>query len=192
MFASARAFMRPVPASMRSRTAASLAVNDVVPDQIMVDIIETDSKGEAPCTMNESQDFGAVLKSKGKCIVFAVPGAFTPTCSAQHLPGFIKHMDEIKAKGVEDVYCLSVNDKFVMRAWAENTEGCAESGVKLVADGNGAFTEAMGLVKDATGGRMGKRCMRFAAIVENGKVSKINVDQKGLDGSSAESMLSLL
>mmetsp|Transcript_23255 Transcript_23255/g.31855 ORF Transcript_23255/g.31855 Transcript_23255/m.31855 type:complete len:199 (-) Transcript_23255:68-664(-) len=137
-------------------------------------------------------DLGAVLKSHKKAILFAVPGAFTPTCSAKHLPGFVQNVENLKSKGVEAVYCLSVNDKYVMRAWAEATEGCKDSGIILVADGNGDFTKAMGLSKDATGSKMGIRCTRFAAIIEEGNISSLQVDEQGFEKSSAENILSLL
>lgn len=100
-------------------------------------------------------------------------GAFTPTCSAQHLPGFIEQAAALKAKGVEDIFCLSVNDRFVMRAWAEATPGCVSSGIKMVADGNGDYTKALGLTRDASGSRMGLRSKRYAAVVENGKITMV-------------------
>lgn len=137
-------------------------------------------------------DLGVVLKNHKKAILFAVPGAFTPTCSAKHLPGFVQNVENLKSKGVEAIYCLSVNDKYVMRAWAEATEGCKESGIILVADGNGDFTKAMGLSKDATGSKMGIRCTRFAAIIEEGNITSLQVDEQGFEKSSAENILSLL
>lgn len=98
----------------------------------------------------------------------------------------------MKAKGVEDIYCLSVNDRFVMRSWAEATPGAVASGIKMVADGNGELTAAMGLGRDATGSRMGMRSKRYAAIIENGKVSVLNVDEKGMVNSAAEVVLANL
>eukprot|EP01041_Mallomonas_annulata_P011244 gene11244-23517_t len=166
-------------------------VGQEVPSGVLVDIVET-STGDAPCKMNEAQDLGSILKAHKRAVLFAVPGAFTPTCSAQHLPGFISKSEEFYAKGVEAIYCFSVNDRFVMRSWAENTPGCVESKIKMVADGNGDFTAALGLTKDATGSRMGVRSKRFAAIIENGTIMTLNIDEKGLVESSAEKMLALL
>ena len=124
-----------------------------------------------------------------KVVLFAVPGAFTPTCSAAHLPGFVVHVDEIKAKGVDTVACMSVNDVFVMHAWGQSAN--AEH-IQMLADGNGTFTEALGLVLDGSGFGMGSRSKRFAMIVDDGVVTLLNVDEAALDGSSAEAILAAL
>lgn len=117
--------------------------------------------------------------------------AFTPTCSEKHLPGFIDKLSELKAKGVDEVYCMSVNDKFVMKSWGE-AASATDAGIKMVADGNGEFTAAMGLTADKTGGRMGMRCTRFAAVIDNGIIKTLNVDSAGFETSSAEQILSAL
>ena len=124
-----------------------------------------------------------------KVVLFAVPGAFTPTCSAAHLPGFVVHVDDIKAKGVDTVACLSVNDVFVMDAWgkASNAEH-----IVMLADGNGTFTTALGLELDGTGYGMGIRSKRFAMIVDDGVVTLLNVDTGPLEASSAEAVLAAL
>lgn len=124
-----------------------------------------------------------------KVVIFAVPGAFTPGCSNTHLPGFVVKADEIKAKGVDSIICLSVNDAFVMSAWgkAQNAEE-----LLMIADGNGEFTDALGLALDATGHGMGTRSKRYAMIVEDGTITHLAVDEKGIDGSSAESILAQL
>ena len=124
-----------------------------------------------------------------KVVLFAVPGAFTPTCSVAHLPGFVVHVDEIKAKGVDTVACMSVNDVFVMHAWGQSAN--AEH-LMMLADGNGDFTGALGLELDGTGFGMGKRSQRFAMIVDDGVVSLLNVDAGALEGSSAEAILAAL
>ena len=124
-----------------------------------------------------------------KVVLFAVPGAFTPTCSAAHLPGFVVHVDDIKAKGVDTVACMSVNDVFVMHAWGQSAN--AEH-IQMLADGNGTFTEALGLVLDGSGFGMGLRSKRFAMIVDDGVVTLLNVDEAALDGSSAEAILAAL
>jgi glutaredoxin/glutathione-dependent peroxiredoxin len=126
-----------------------------------------------------------------KAILFALPGAFTPTCSARHVPGFVDHYDAIKAKGVDLIACLSVNDAFVMGAWGKDQK--ADGKVLMLADGNGEFTKAVGLVMDGTGFGMGMRSQRYAAIVKNGVVTHLNVETApGLDVSSAESIMKLL
>ena len=124
-----------------------------------------------------------------KVVLFAVPGAFTPTCSMAHLPGFVVHVDDIKAKGVDTVACMSVNDVFVMHAWGQSAN--AEH-LMMLADGNAEFTAALGLELDGTGFGMGKRSQRFAMIVEDGIVSMLNVDAGALEGSSAEAVLAAL
>ncbi|MFO0691873.1 MAG: peroxiredoxin [Myxococcota bacterium] len=128
----------------------------------------------------------------GKMVVlFAVPGAFTPTCSAKHLPGFIEKADEIRRKGVDDIVCMSVNDAFVMKAWGED-RGAGDK-VRLIADGNGDLTKALGLEFDGSGIGFGLRSQRFAAIVENGVVKKLAVDAGGkFEVSSAEAILKAL
>jgi peroxiredoxin len=115
---------------------------------------------------------------KGKKVVlFSVPGAFTPTCDAKHLPGFVERAADLRAKGVDTVACLAVNDAFVMKAWgkAQNTEGKVE----MLADGNAEYTKALGLDFDASGFGMGTRGQRFALIVDDGVVKQVNVEQKG-------------
>jgi len=124
-----------------------------------------------------------------KVVLFAVPGAFTPTCSMAHLPGFVVHVDDIKAKGVDTVACMSVNDVFVMHAWGQSAN--AEH-LMMLADGNAEFTAALGLELDGTAFGMGKRSQRFAMIVDDGIVSMLNVDAGALEGSSAETVLAAL
>ncbi len=126
-----------------------------------------------------------------KVVLFAVPGAFTPTCSEQHLPGYITHADAIKAKGVDEIVCLSVNDAFVMGAWGK--ERGAGDKVRLVADGNGDLTKALGLEMDGSGIGFGLRSQRFAAIVEDGTVTKLAVEEPmKFEVSAAEAILAAL
>ena len=133
---------------------------------------------------------GELFKGK-KVVLFAVPGAFTPTCSMKHLPGFVEQAAAIRQKGVDEVVCLSVNDAFVMGAWGDNQK--AHGKVRMVADGNGEFTKALGLELDASGFGMGHRSQRFALIAKDGKVTKLLVEPgPGLNASSAESVLSNL
>ena len=120
-------------------------------------------------------------------VLFAVPGAFTPTCSAKHLPGYVAHLDQFKARGV-DVACVSVNDAFVMGAWAKNQD--VPESIHMLADGNGAFTRALGLELDATAFGMGLRAKRFALYAEDGVVKQVHVEAPGeFKVSSAEYVL---
>lgn len=126
-----------------------------------------------------------------KVVMFAVPGAFTPTCSAKHMPGFVSHAEELAAKGVEKVACLSVNDPFVMKAWEKDQN--SSDIVEMLPDGNGAFTEALGLQMDGAPFGLGQRSKRFALIAEDGVVKELLVEEGGgLNVSSAENVLSKL
>ncbi|MBW2230614.1 MAG: peroxiredoxin [Deltaproteobacteria bacterium] len=126
-----------------------------------------------------------------KVVLFAVPGAFTPTCSEQHLPGYIEKADEIRAKGVDDILCVSVNDAFVMDAWGKD-RGIGDK-VTLIADGNGDLATALGLDFDGSGIGFGIRAQRFALIAEDGVVTKVAVEEPmKFDVSSAESILAAL
>ncbi len=123
-----------------------------------------------------------------KVVLFAVPGAFTPTCSAKHLPGFVDHYQALKDKGVDTVACMAVNDAFVMGAWGKSQN--VPEAITLVADGNGSYTKALGLEMDATGFGMGMRAKRFALVAEDGKVTHLAVEQPGeFRVSSAEAVL---
>ncbi|MGB3721321.1 MAG: peroxiredoxin [Pacificimonas sp.] len=122
--------------------------------------------------------------------LFAVPGAFTPTCSAKHLPGYVEKAAELKGKGVDEIACVSVNDAFVMGAWGESAKA---GDITMLADGNGDFAEALGLTMDASGFGMGKRSQRYSMIVKDGTVSELNVEAPGdFRVSSAEHMLGQL
>ncbi|GAB4374433.1 MAG: peroxiredoxin [Kiloniellaceae bacterium] len=129
---------------------------------------------------------------KGKKVVlFSVPGAFTPTCSAKHLPGFVQHAADFKAKGVDTIACLSVNDAFVMDAWGRDQQ--VGDKVVMLADGNADFVKAIGLELDATGVGLGIRSQRFAMVVDDGVVKGLHVEQPGaFEVSSAESVLATL
>ncbi|MES2001674.1 MAG: peroxiredoxin [Pseudomonadota bacterium] len=122
--------------------------------------------------------------------LFAVPGAFTPTCSARHLPSFVDKAGDLKAKGIDEIACISVNDPFVMSAWGER-DGSAD--ITMLSDGNGAFTEAVGLDFDGSKFGMGKRSQRYSMVVNDGKIEQLNVEAPGdYKASSAEHMLEQL
>jgi peroxiredoxin len=125
---------------------------------------------------------------KGKVALFGLPGAFTPTCSAKHLPGFVQNADTIRGKGVDRIVCLSVNDAFVMDAWGKNQN--VGDKVMMVADGNADFAKAVGLEMDGSGYGMGTRIRRFSMVVDNGTVKQLNVEKPGaFEVSNAETML---
>jgi peroxiredoxin len=126
-----------------------------------------------------------------KVALFSVPGAFTPTCSARHLPGFVEKADEFKAKGVDEIACTAVNDAFVMGAWGEN--GAAGDKVTMLADGNGDFAKAVGLTMDGSKFGMGTRGQRYSMLVDDGVVTQLNVEEPGaFNVSSADYMLERL
>ncbi len=139
-------------------------------------------KGPEPIDTNE-------IFAGNKVVLFAVPGAFTPGCSLTHLPGFVVNADKIKAAGVDKIVCISVNDAFVMGAWGKDQN--AEHLIML-ADGNGDFTTALGLTLDASAHQMGLRSKRYAMIVNDGVVELLNIDEKGVEKSSAETILNNL
>ena len=126
-----------------------------------------------------------------KVVLFSVPGAFTPTCSAKHLPGFVNNAEQLKAKGVDTIACMAVNDVFVMKAWGQD-QGVGED-IIMLADGNGAFTKDIGLDMDASKFGMGPRSQRYSMIVNDGVVEKLNVEEGGeFRVSSADYMMAQL
>lgn len=126
-----------------------------------------------------------------RIVLFSVPGAFTPTCSARHLPGFVEKADEIKAKGVDEIACTAVNDAFVLNAWADSAG--AQGKVTMLADGNGEFAKALGLDMDFAKYGMGRRGQRFSMLVDDGVIKELNVEDAGAFGvSSADHILGQL
>lgn len=153
-------------------------VGDKIPSATLMEM-----KGGAPQPVKTDDLFAGK-----KVVLFAVPGAFTPTCSAKHLPGFVQKAGELKKKGVDIIACVSVNDAFVMGAWGEQ-QGTGDK-VLMLADGNGDFTRALGLELDGRKFGMGQRSQRFSMLVDNGIVKKLNVEEGGaFSVSSAEHML---
>ena len=129
--------------------------------------------------------------SNKKIVLFSVPGAFTPTCSAKHLPGFVEYSSDILSKGVDEIICISVNDPFVMNAWEKDQN--SKGKVTLLADGNGDFTEALGLSFDGSGFGLGKRGQRFVIIIDKGIIVHLAIEKAGsFEVSSAESVLKAL
>ena len=155
----------------------SIKAGDRIPDALL-SVMTSD--GPVPLTT-------AALFGGKRLVLFSVPGAFTPTCSAKHLPGFVAHADEILASGVDEIACMAVNDVFVMDAWGKSANA---DRLTMVADGNGEFTRALGLELDATAFGMGQRSQRFALIADDGVVTKLFVEAPGeFRVSSAEHVL---
>lgn len=158
----------------------TIKIGDKLPD---VKLVKATAEGPQPV---QSADYFAGRK----VALFSVPGAFTPTCSARHLPGFVEKADELKAKGIDEIACTAVNDAFVLGAW--NKAGGSDA-ITMLADGNADFAEAVGLTMDGSGFGMGKRGQRFSMVVNDGVVEQLNVEAPGdFKVSSAEHMLSQL
>src|SRR5947207_12768279 len=165
----------------KRRGQAMIKVGDRIPS---VKLKHMTSDGIKEITTDE------IFKGK-KVVLFALPGAFTPTCSAKHLPGFVQKAADLKGKGVDTVACLSVNDAFVMNAWGKDQK--VEDKVLMLADGNGDFTRAVGIEMDGTGYGMGKRSRRYALVAQDGVVKTLNVENPGaFEVSSAEAVLKAL
>ena len=159
----------------------TIEVGATMPSGIMMTMGES---GPAPVSMDE------FFKDK-KVVLVSVPGAFTPTCSARHLPGFVEHADALTAKGVDTIACMSVNDAFVMGAWGKD-QGVGDK-ITMLADGNGDYAAALGLQMDASGFGMGTRSKRFAIIVDDGKITHLNVEAPGaFEVSAADYVLGQL
>lgn len=158
----------------------TIQVGDRIPD---VPIAIATADGPQPTSSGE-------YFSGKKVALFAVPGAFTPTCSARHLPSYVEKAEELKSKGVDEIACISVNDPFVMAAWGERD---ASKDIVMIADGNGAFADATGLEMDGSKFGMGKRSQRYSMLVNDGVVEKLNVEAPGeYRVSSAEHLLEQL
>jgi len=159
----------------------TIAIGDKVPD------IEVRTMGpDGPQAVRTGDVLGGP-----KVVLFALPGAFTPGCSKFHLPGYVEHADELEAKGVTTIACVSVNDAWVMQAWAD-AQGVGDK-IVMLADGNAEFTRAMGLEWDGSGAGLGVRSQRYAAVLENGVVTSLEVEPKpGVDVSACANILTKL
>ena len=165
-----------------------IKVGEKLPDAIVFELIEDERAG---CTIGPNS-FDVRGQTAGKrVVIFGLPGAFTPTCSAKHVPGYVEHAEQLRVAGIDEIWCVSVNDAFVMGAWGDN-QGTGDK-VDMLADGNGDFTRALGLEMDATRFGMGKRSQRFSMVVDNGVVTQLNVEAPGaFEVSSADHMMALL
>ena len=151
-----------------------IKVGDTLPASTLMEYIEVEGEG---CSIGPNA-VDVAKAAAGKTIaLFALPGAFTPTCSAKHVPGFVEAYDAFKAAGVDEIWCISVNDAFVMGAWARDQK--TGSKVRMLADGDAAFTQATGLTLDLTGKGLGLRSNRYSALVKNGTIVTLNVETGG-------------
>ena len=162
-----------------------IKVGDTLPNATLSEFIAVETAG---CSIGpNSFNVSDLVKGK-KIAVFGLPGAFTPTCSAKHVPGYIANYDALKAKGVDEIWCVSVNDAFVMGAWAKDQR--ADGKVRMFADGSAAWTKALGLELDLTAKGMGVRMQRFSMLVVDGVVKTLNIEGAGkFEVSNAETML---
>ncbi|MDQ5897586.1 MAG: hypothetical protein RLZZ592_2400 [Pseudomonadota bacterium] len=162
-----------------------LKIGDTLPSVTVYEYIEVEGNG---CSLGPNA-FDVAKEAAGKKIaIFALPGAYTPTCSAQHLPGYVQNAEALKAAGVDEIWCLSVNDAFVMGAWGR--ENAAGGKVRMMADGSADFTRAVDMVLDLTAKGLGVRSQRYSVLVDNGVVKTLNVEGPGkFEVSDAETML---
>jgi len=164
----------------------TIKVGDRVPDGTLTEFIDTETEG---CQLGPNAFQVADLVKGKKIALFAVPGAFTPTCSAKHLPGFINKAQALRDKGVDEIWCVAVNDAFVMGAWGR--EQHAGGKVRMLADGSALWTRALGLELDLTARGMGVRSQRYSALLEDGVVKQLNVDGPGkFEVSDVDTLLS--
>ena len=162
-----------------------IKVGDTLPDAVLNEFIEVESAG---CSIGpNSFNVKDMVKGK-KIVVFGLPGAFTPTCSAKHVPGYVNHQADFKAKSVDEIWCVAVNDAFVMGAWAKDQH--TQGKVRMLGDGSATWTKALGLELDLIARGMGVRMQRFSMLVDNGVVKTLNIEAGGkFEVSGADTML---
>ena len=162
-----------------------IKVGDQLPAVTLSEFVAVEGNG---CSLGPNA-FDVTKEAAGKTVaLFALPGAFTPTCSAQHVPGYVAKAAELKAAGVDEIWCLSVNDAFVMGAWGKDQK--TEGKLRMVGDGDAVFAKAMGLTLDLNGKGLGLRSNRYSALIKDGKVLQLNVEGPGkFDVSDADTML---
>ncbi|MES1182798.1 MAG: peroxiredoxin [Myxococcales bacterium] len=161
-----------------------IAIGDKLPEATLWESIgfgEACPLAPAPVSVQEA--------TQGKrVVIFGLPGAYTPTCSGKHLPGYVEHLPELKARGVDEVWCVSVNDGYVMAAWGKEHDAIGK--VRMLGDGNADFTRKLGLETDISKGGMGVRCRRFSLFVDNGVVKQVNIEQPSkFEVSDVDTML---
>jgi peroxiredoxin len=163
----------------------TIQVGDRLPQGTITEFIETEQPG---CTVGPNTFQVADLVKAKRILVFGLPGAFTPTCSAKHVPGYVAGYEKLKSKGIDEIWCLSVNDAFVMHAWGKDQK--VGQKIRMMADGSADYTKKLGLELDLTARGMGVRSQRYAMLVEDGVVKKLNIEAPGkFEVSGAETML---
>lgn len=151
-----------------------IQVGDSLPSTVLMEFVDVETDG---CSLGPNPVETVKAASNKTIAIFGLPGAFTPTCSAKHVPGYVEHHDALKAAGVDEIWCVSVNDAFVMGAWARDQGSVGK--VRMLADGDAAFAKATGLTLDLTGKGLGLRSNRYSMLVQNGVVKSLNLEGPG-------------
>jgi peroxiredoxin len=163
----------------------TIKIGDELPDGQLSEFVEVETEG---CSLGPNTFQVKDLVKGKRIVIFGLPGAFTPTCSAKHVPGYVTHHEALRAKGVDEIWCLAVNDAFVMGAWGREQD--VNGKVRMMADGSAEYTRKLGLELDLTARGMGVRCQRFSMLVEDGAVKRLNVEAPGqFEVSDAVTML---
>jgi glutaredoxin/glutathione-dependent peroxiredoxin len=163
----------------------AIKIGDKLPDSTLTEMVDTERPG---CTIGPNAFQVADLVKGKRIVIFGLPGAFTPTCSVKHVPSYVANIDKLRGKGVNEVWCVAVNDAFVMGAWGRDQK--SDGKVRMMADGSADFTRKLGLELDLVARGMGVRSQRYAMLVEDGVVKKLAVEAPGkFEVSSAEAML---
>lgn len=167
----------------------TIQVGETLPAGTLIECVEFDPDNGCPINP-QTLNVHDLVKGK-KIVIFGLPGAFTPTCSLKHLPGYVEHAAELKAKGVDEVWCIAVNDHFVMAAWGREQQAAGK--VRMMADGSAAYVKSLGLDRDLTPNGMGIRSQRFAMIVNDGVVQYLGIEASGkFEVSNVEAVLDQL
>ena len=167
----------------------TIQVGETLPADTLIECVEFDPDNGCPINP-QTLNLQDLVKGK-KIVIFGLPGAFTPTCSLKHMPGYVEHAAELKAKGVDEVWCIAVNDHFVMAAWGREQQAAGK--VRMMADGSAAYVKSLGLDRDLTPNGMGIRSQRFAMIVNDGVVQYLGIEASGkFEVSNVEAVLAQL